>query len=50
MIVRVEMPVSALSPDATSPLPSKNTTVLADVLMDEDGTTYGIRLADSGGY
>jgi len=50
MIVRVEVPVSALPPDATTLLPSRNTTVLADVLMGEDGTTYGMRLADTGGY
>jgi hypothetical protein len=50
MIVRVEVPVSALPLDANTPLPSRNTTVLADVLMGEDGTTYGMRLADAGGY
>jgi anti-sigma factor RsiW len=50
MIVRVKVPVSAVPPDATTRLPSRNPTVLADVLMGEDGTTYGMRLADTGGY
>jgi anti-sigma factor RsiW len=50
MIVQVELPVSALSLDVIrSDVAASSSRVLAEVLMDEDGTTYGVRLANTQG-
>jgi len=50
MIVQVELPVSALSPDAiSSDGATSSSQVLAEVLVDEDGTTYGVRLSNTKG-
>jgi hypothetical protein len=50
MIIQVELPVSAVSPDV---IPSDGATsssrILAEVLIDEDGTAYGVRLANTKG-
>lgn len=50
MVVRVELPASAFEPGAISKSPMvPQTGVPADVLMDEDGTLYAVRLAVSAG-